>query len=235
MPYLTWISDENLIHEVSLLLKTARSAQNSAKKDFGKNVIDPFSALFEMSGFEMDYKSWLTSESARQAQKTLQNHVGEFHQNILGYSPGWINMKVGNVIDLVSNENKIIAEIKNKHNTVTGGKLSDLYSSLNNLVMPKASVYKGYTAYYVTIIPKRPERFNKCFTPSDKAQGAKCAENEAIRIIDGASFYSLATGVNNALEQLFEVLPEIINKCSSGSYTFNDKEKLKEFFKMAYG
>lgn len=94
----------------------------------------------------------------------------------------------------MSEENKIIAEIKNKYNTVSGGKLSDLYHTLDKLVMPKTSIYKGYTAYYVTIIPKSKTRHNKPFTPPDKATGERCPENERIRVIDGASFYDLVTG-----------------------------------------
>ena len=105
-------------------------------------MIDPFAALFEMSGFEIEYDTWIKSETTRQAQKTLQNHIGDFHQNILGYSKGWTNMKVGNVIDLVSEENKTIAEVKNKYNTISGGKLSDLYYSLDKLISPKSSIYK---------------------------------------------------------------------------------------------
>lgn len=234
MPFLKWISDTDLKNEVTQLLLIAKDAKKAAAEEFGKNVIDPFAALFEMSGFEIDYDSWLKSETTRQAQKTLQNHIGDFHQNILGYSKGWTNMKVGNVIDLASEENKAIAEIKNKYNTISGGKLSDLYYSLDKLVSPKSSIYKGYTAYYVAIIPKRGERFNKPFTPSDKDKGEKCPPNEHIREIDGASFYSLATGFDNALEDLFDVLPKVIEVCSEGKYKITDSTKLKEFFNLAY-
>jgi uncharacterized protein (UPF0335 family) len=73
-----------------------------------------------MSGFEIDFDSWVKNETTRQSQKTLQNHIGDFHQNILGYSKDWKNMKVGNVIDLVSEKNMIISEIKNKYNTISG-------------------------------------------------------------------------------------------------------------------
>jgi hypothetical protein len=234
MSRLRWIDDSKLITEVKLLLSIAKEAKNTAVSEFSKNVIDPFSAIFEMSGFEIDYETWLKSETTRQAQKTLQNHIGDFHQNILGYSKGWVNMKTGNVIDLVSDEKKIIAEVKNKHNTISGGKLSDLYTSLDGLVSPKSSIYKGYTAYYVAIIPKRPERYNKPFTPSNKDKGEKCPVNENIREIDGASFYSLATGYDNALESLFDVLPDLIYECSEHRYKIKDKEKLKEFFTLAF-
>ncbi|MDD4190987.1 MAG: Eco47II family restriction endonuclease [Mangrovibacterium sp.] len=121
MPYLKWISDSDLKNEVKQLLSIAKGAKGVAVKDFGKNVIDPFAALFEMSGFEIEYDPWIKSENTRQAQKSLQNHIGDFHQNILGYSKGWTNMKVGNVIGLVSEENKTIAEVKNKYNTISGG------------------------------------------------------------------------------------------------------------------
>ncbi len=234
MPFLKWISDNDLKNEVTQLLLIAKDAKKAAVEEFGKNVIDPFAALFEMSGFEIDYDTWLKSETTRQAQKTLQNHIGDFHQNILGYSKGWTNKGVGNIVDLLSEDKKIIAEIKNKYNTISGGKLSDLYYSLEKQVSPKSSIYKGYTAYYVAVIPKKGERFNKPFTPSDKDKGEKCPINEHIREIDGASFYSLVTGSENALEDLFDVLPEVIKVCSEGKYQIKDKKKLKEFFNLAY-
>jgi hypothetical protein len=234
MPYLNWISDIDLENEVKQLLSIAKGAQKAAVDDFGKNVIDPFAAIFEIAGFEIDYDEWLKSETNRQAQKTLQNHIGDFHQNILGYCNGVTNMKVGNVIDLVSEDNRAIAEIKNKYNTISGGKLSDLYYSLDKLVSPKASIYKGYTAYYVAVIPKKGKRYNKPFTPSDKDKGQKCPINENIREIDGASFYSLVTGNDNALEDLYNVLPEVIKVCSEGAKQIIDKEELKGFFNLAY-
>jgi hypothetical protein len=144
------------------------------------------------------------------------------------------NMGVGNVIDIVSTEKKIIAEIKNKYNTISGGKLADLYTSLDNLVMPKSSVYKDYTAYYVAIIPKNPERFDKVFTPSNKDKGNRCPANELIRETDGASFYSLITGKPNALEELFQHLPELIEKNFGKTIKTDHIEKIMNYFKKAF-
>ena len=234
MSYLSWIRDEDLKKEVDTLLSVAKNAQLKATNKFGKNVIDPFAAMFEISGFELDYETWMKSETTRQAQKTLQNYIGEFHQSILGYSNGWDNLKTGKVIDLMSEDKKIIAEVKNKYNTISGGKLSDLYYSLDNLVSPKSSIYKGYIAYYVAIIPKKGLRYNRPFTPSNKAIGSKCPTNNYIREIDGASFYSIVTGIDNALEELFEVLPEVIKVCSFGKYQVENKAVLREFFNLAY-
>ena len=143
-------------------------------------------------------------------------------------------MKVGNVIDLASEKHKIIAEVKNKYNTISGGKLSDLYYSLDSLVSPKSSIYKGYTSYYVAIIPKRTERYDKPFVPSDKGKGEKCPSNPHIREIDGASFYSLVTCSNSALEDLFTVLPDVISYCKGGKYQIKDRQKLIDFFTLAF-
>ena len=142
-------------------------------------------------------------------------------------------MHTGNVIDLVCREEKIIAEIKNKFNTISGGKLSELYYSLDRLIMPQNSIYKNYTAYYVPVIPKKPARYNKAFVPSDKEKKVKCPVNEKIRETDGASFYDMVTGKANSLEELFQVLPSVITGITGKK--IHDKEKLIVFFKMAYG
>lgn len=235
MPILKWISDDNLMATVHYLLDKAENAKIKSIKEFGKNVVDPFGALFEMAGFHMEYENWIKSETARQAQKTLQNHIGDFHQNILGHCKGWENKKVGSIFDLVSDKNRIIAEVKNKYNTLSGGKLSGLYDSMDSAVMSKTSIYKGYTAYYVAIIPDKPGRYDSEFTPSDREKGEKCASNSKIREIDGSSFYAMVTGYDSALEDLFDVMPHVIAECSEGRYKVSNPEKLKDFFHSAYG
>jgi len=234
MPYLDWIDDKDLILTVTQILEQAETAKRVANEEFSKNVTDPFSALFEIAGFDVSHDQWIVNEQIRKAQKTLQNHIGEFHQNILGSVKGWTNMKTGNVFDLINNDRKILAELKNKYNTVSGGKLSTVYDDLANLVSPKSSRYKGYKAYYVVVIPKKPNRYDIPFTPSDKEVGKKRPLNESIREIDGASFYELVSGHKDALEDLFDILPKVISDCSNEKYKIKDKGKLKAFFDLAY-
>lgn len=143
MAYLSWISDNDLATAVTKLLGATQAAKVQALIKMSANVMDPFSAIFQMSGFGMTYDEWYKSEEARQAQKTMQNFVGDFHQEILGHCAGWQNMGKGMIIDLVNANKMIIAEVKNKHNTISGGDLFNLYDSLERLVMPKLSGYKG--------------------------------------------------------------------------------------------
>lgn len=230
---LKWIEDKVLINEVNNLLTKAHEAKISSEKEFGKNGIDPFSALFEISGFKLDYNSWFINETARQAQKTLQNHIGEFHQKVLGSVANWKDLQTGQIIDLESKKHNTIAEVKNKYNTVKGSNQINIYRELENLVMDKNSIYHGYTAYYVTVIPKSSKRFNTEFTPSDNKKGNKCPANPLIRKIDGASFYDLVTGESNSLEQLFDYLPEIL-KAHNKIDLSHDIVSIKKFFKKAF-
>jgi hypothetical protein len=240
MAYLNYIDDDDGLEQIiKSILDIGIERKKEAEKKFTQNVIDPFGSLFEAAAFNVDHKTWKNSETIRQCQKTLQNHVGDLHQKILGKVIGWTDLEKGSVIDLLNEDKKIIAEVKNKYNTVTGGKLADQYYSLDRLVMPKASIYRGHTAYFVTIIPKNPLRFNKPFQPSDKEKGAKCPENELIRIIDGASFYALVTGDENALYDFYTVLPNIIenifSKCyDQAGFRIPDKAAFSKYFDMAY-
>jgi hypothetical protein len=233
MPQLSFISDEVLATAVRHLLNIATKARIKADKEFDRNVIDPFAVLFEMSGFGVDEPSWLAGEKNRQAQKTLQNHVGTFHQAILGMMAGWQDLGTGSVVDVVSTEKKIIAEVKNKHNTVKGSDKVKVYDQMETLVMTKGHQYKDFTAYYVEIIPKSGSRYDQPFTPPDSAKGQPRRANPLIRQIDGYSFYALATGVPNALEQLFTALPDVIEGCSD--YRFANREFASAFFHKAFG
>jgi len=239
MSYLKYISDKILKEIVENVIQIGMDSKENANESFYDNVIDPFAALIECSAFDVTPSDWKSSEMIRQSQKTLQNHIGELHQKILGSVRGWEDLGVGEQIDLVCNERKIIAEIKNKYNTVTGGKLSDQYHTLENLVSQKASKYKGYKAYFVTIIPSKRERFDIPFTPSDKSKGQKCPISEDIRIIDGSSFYKIATGRDEALKELFSALPKVIEDVlSKGSkkktFKKNEIEVFLDYFNRAF-
>lgn len=240
MPLLSYLPDDVFYGLVKDVLDIGRAKQVAAAKDFQKNVIDPFASLFDVAVSGVDHETWRQTELVRQCQKTLTNHIGNLHQKILGNVTGWQDLGVGAVVDLVCHEQKIIAEVKNKFNTVTGGKLADQYHSLERLVMPKASQYKGYTAYFVNVIPKKPHRYDLAFEPSDKETGNKCRANENIRIIDGASFYSLVTGRESALREFYLALPVVIEAIfrddyQEATFCFPDKAEFESYFNAAYG
>lgn len=233
MSYVTFIDDTTYKSIVNSILLDGKNAKLNAIKKFNRNVIDPFSIVWELASFKMDFSTWYQTELARQAQKTLSNKVGMFHQTLLGSVDGWEDLGVGKGVDLVNHEKKIIAEVKNKHNTLKGSSQVDLYDELQSLVMRNGHSYKDYTSYYVEVIPKTASRFNIPFTPSDKKTSSKRSPNELIRRIDGASFYALVTGVEDALEQVFRTLPLVIKDISE-ELDADSLTKVQGFFKEAY-
>ena len=175
-------------------------------------------------------EEWMEQEKSRQIQKTLQNSLGEFHQGILGAADGWENLGTGHVFDILNKQKKIIAEIKNKYNTTKGNHKIAIY---DDLVAQLNSQYKGFMSYYVEIIPAKKGAYNKPFTPSDNKTKKRRPINKSIRVIDGKSFYALATGDENALRKVYEVLPRVISDILGGEKDKQEKSFM-ELFDRAY-
>ena len=179
------------------------------KKIF-KNTLDPFSAVLDAKIMHSSIDEWIKNvELARQKQKSLQNEIGNIHQEILGSLDGWSDLGIGGVIDLENKEKKIIAEIKNKWNTTKGNHMTEIYDDINHLLKNK---YLSYVGYYVEILPKNGKKYNKNFTPSDNKKKERRPDNVKIRVIDGESFYELVTGNKNALRILFNEFPILIDE-----------------------
>ncbi len=230
---LAFISDSKLEELArNLIVKTQAAADNSEVKLYS-NVVDPFSALFDSGRQGITLTEWLDQEKSRQIQKTLQNFVGEFHQSVLGSIEGWENLGIGGSLDLRNRNKKIIAEVKNKHNTLNSEGFVSVYDKLQRHLDYDES-YKNYTAYFITIIPKTSTPIDKLFCPPER--GTRRTERQDLRIIDGKSFYKLATGIDDAMELLYLRIPYILGKIRG-----NDVQKLlmgtstfHELFDRAY-
>lgn len=209
MPYLSWISDEKILSCVREVLIKGYAGIKKSEKNFFRNGVDPFSAIFDAACQNISLEEWVNSERKRQAQKSLQNALGNFHQQVLSHAAGWV-IPEENFIDLVCSQRKLVVEIKNKHNTVKKSDLKNVYDELQEAVMHKTSHYRGFTGIYTAIIPADHHRFDKEFTPPDNATKTQKQNNPLIREMDGYSFYALATGSEYALSELYQTLPAII-------------------------
>lgn len=205
---LPYISNDKLYAFTGKVLSDAQNAVEDAEARLYTNVIDPFSALFDALRQDISLTQWLEQEKSRQIQKTMQNSLGDFHENIIGAMPGWEKLPVGHVIDVRSMERKVIAEVKTKHNTTKGTDKKSIYDNLKSQL--DTPDYGGFTSYYVEVVPKRREPYDKPFTPSDNITHTRRPENQKIRVIDGRSFYKLASGLPDALKMLYEALPTVI-------------------------
>lgn len=152
------------------------------------------------------------------------------HQKILGTLSGVQNLGVGDVVDIISQEKSLIAEIKNKHNTTKGNHKIAVYDDLKSVLSSKPEIT---TAYYVEILPKNGKKYNKPFTPSDNKTSQQRPANEFIRQIDGQSFYELLTGNPNALRELYILLAQVASEILSEEFNltlnYQDYINAKEF------
>lgn len=232
MPYLKFISDKKLISAVGKVVKIIEIAEREADNKLYKNVIDPFSALFHGVTHAITYKEWIEQEKARQSQKTMQNAIGDFHQEILGSIAGWENLGVGGGLDVVNPKMKIIAEVKNKFNTTKGNHKVEIYDAIKSKL--KTETYTNFVGYYVEIIPQGKNTYNKPFVPPDNKTKKRRPSNNNIRVIDGKSFYMLATGRKHALQELFEAVSHVL--VDEFKYKLSKNEALQyfELFKIAF-
>jgi len=209
-----------------------------SKVNLHKNKVDPFSALIDSMVQKIPLSNWLQKqETARQRQKALQNCIGKFHQDIISSFNDWNNLGTGEILDVVNKKTKIAAEIKNKYNTTKGNHKIQIYRDIEAFLNLKQ--YKNFTGYYVEIIPSGKGLktvYNEKFTPTDNTKnGRRAISRDDIRIIDGRSFYEIATGQKDALLQLYTSLPEMIRNVSGISNMKPENEKLfSELFDKAF-
>jgi len=186
------------------------SAKKNVVKKLADNTLDCFSAVVDSKINGLTAESWIEGEKVRQLQKTLQNKIGDFHQKVIATLDGVEDLGTGNVVDIKCDKKRIVAEVKNKWNTTKGNHKPSIYDDLEHVL--KKEEYEGYTGYYVEILPKGGNKYDKPFVPSDNKKGEKRSENEFIRVIDGASFYERMTGDPHAMKELYDELPTIMDE-----------------------
>lgn len=172
---------------VQLLAKIDRFDETNS---FGSNIVDPFAAALEAAIFRhITEDSWRQSELHRQKQKALMNYVGQMHQEIIGCLPGWTSFSAGsNSPDVVGvrGSQRIIAEIKNKHNTMNARSAAETYDTMVDFLA--RDEYQGYIGIVVQVIgPRLSGGHWKNFAP-----GRNRPARPDIIVMNGRPFYSIA-------------------------------------------
>ena len=239
---LTAFNRDELKSGLKPLIKEAFAGRTNNEVDLYRNTLDCFSAVVDSVILNITIEEWLELEKQRQTQKTLQNVMGDIHEAVLASSGEWENLDVGEVVDLVNHNKKIIAEIKNKYNTTKGNHKVKIYDDLDNLL--SRPEYNNYTGYYVEILPPAGSKvYDVPFTPPDNVAKTNKPENDRIRKIDGRSFHKLVTGEKDALDQFYYALPSIVAEIlTEEGLINNEKERVNninpqiaaKIFKKAY-
>lgn len=205
---LSFISDQDLYSETRELLLRIDKAVKETKID--KNSLDPFSALFESTVVaDFNLEEWLAAEKTRQIGKSMANAIGDFHQALIGHLPGWTSTgTVGGRVDLLhpspfgSRGTGVVAELKNKHNTMNSSSQKALFRTFQDVLGEK--LYKGQTAYLIEVIPKKPGKSDLPWVIS------KFPALEEVRRISAREVYEISSGDPDAFDKLFATLPKIL-------------------------
>ncbi len=195
---LEFISDQNLFDHVRATVSKYRFNIDLSK--FNQNIIDPIKLTFDAKIYNKTIAELIDSETVRQIDKSNNNHIGYFHQNIFNYiGDGWIVPKKG--FDIVNEDKKIFVEMKNKHNTMNSSSAQKTYMRMQSQVINDPES----TCMLVEVIAKKSQNIIwKTRLDSESFS------HEQIRRVSIDEFYKIVTGNKVAFKQLCEVLPTVI-------------------------
>lgn len=199
--YVNFISDEHLLNCIENLYKSyLRAKNNISKKSFYQNKVDTIKLTFDSKFNNIDEETLIQSEILRQIDKSINNSIGTFHEQILGGIQGF---QVGNLsgFDIKAEDDTLFADIKNKHNTMNSSSAEALFQKLARY----ADTYKKAKCYWVQILAKKS--FNELW--KGEINGKEYSHSRVYKI-SGDQFYALLSGQKNAFFQLYKVLPTAI-------------------------
>ena len=200
--YLSFISDEHLLSCIENLHKSYLKAKaNVSKKKFYKNKIDTIKLTFDAKFNNLDEETLIKTEINRQIDKSINNSIGTFHEEILDGIEGF---EMGNLsgFDIKATDNTLFADIKNKYNTMNSSSAESLFQKLANY----ADTYKKAKCYWVQVLAKNS--FNEKWY--GEINGKEYSHSRVYKI-SGDQFYELLSGKENALFELYQVLPQAIS------------------------
>ena len=120
--YTNFISDEHLLDCIANLHKAYLKAKNNiTKRNFYSNKVDTIKLTFDAKFNSIDEENLIQAEILRQIDKSINNSIGTFHEQILGGINGF---EVGNLsgFDIKAKDDTLFADIKNKHNTMNNNR-----------------------------------------------------------------------------------------------------------------
>lgn len=200
--YVSFISDEHFLACVDNLHKAyLRAKNNITKRSFYSNKVDTIKLTFDANFNNISEENLIQSEILRQIDKSINNSIGTFHEQILG---GIETYEIGNLsgFDIKAIDNTLFADIKNKHNTMNSSSAEALFQKLARY----ADDYKKAKCYWVQILAKNS--FNELW--KGEINGKEYSHSRVYKI-SGDQFYALLSGNEDALFQLYKALPKVIS------------------------
>lgn len=210
---LNFISEEEFKNHVrATIMKYGEKLESYDLNRFNNNLIDPIKLLFDKSVYRASWDEIVNNEIFRQRDKSNNNDIGYFHQNIFSFfkgcevpQTGWdviyknsdgIRMPDGDVV------HTLYVEMKNKHNTMNSASSAKTYIKMQGQILEDDDC----ACLLVEAIAKKSQNI-KWTTKVD----GKNVQHRLIRRVSMDQFYTLLTGEEDAFYKMCTVLPEIID------------------------
>lgn len=211
---LSFISKEDFTsHVKETIKKYGEKLEQFNLKKFNSNIIDPLKLVFDKTVYNSNWEEIINNEIFRQRDKSNNNDIGYFHQNIFNYikgcevpNTGWdviyrnvngIKLPDGDVVHTV------YVEMKNKHNTMNSASSAKTYIKMQSQLLSDDDC----ACFLVEAIAKKSQNITWAATVDSKN-----VKHRLIRRVSMDQFYCLVTGQQDAFYQMCKELPIIIEE-----------------------
>lgn len=210
---LDFITEEEFKNHVrATIMKYGEKLESYDLKRFNSNLVDPIKLIFDKSVYRTSWEEIVNNEIFRQRDKSSNNDIGYFHQNIFSYfkgcevpQAGWdviyrnpegIKMPDGDVV------HTIYVEMKNKHNTMNSASSAKTYIKMQGQILEDDDC----ACFLVEAIAKKSQNI-KWATKVD----GKNVQHRLIRRVSMDQFYAVLTGDNESFYKMCMALPGAIH------------------------
>ena len=234
---LNFISEEEFKNHVrATIMKYGEKLESYDLKRFNSNLVDPIKLLFDKSVYRTSWDEIVNNEIFRQRDKSNNNDIGYFHQNIFSFfkgcevpQAGWdviyknpdgIRMPDGDVV------HTLYVEMKNKHNTMNSASSAKTYIKMQGQILEDDDC----ACFLVEAIAKKSQNI-KWTTKVD----GKNVQHRLIRRVSMDQFYAILTGEEDAFYKMCMALPGIIHSVvnEEGSVAVPHDTVIKELKNVA--
>lgn len=208
---LGFISDEDIYEHVRTTVLQYR--RHIDLDSFNKNIIDPIKLTFDAKIYGQTVQQTIETECLRQIDKTNNNRIGYFHQNVFKYAGGgWEVPENGDKggFDVVNEKLHIFVEMKNKHNTMNAASSSDTYVKMQNKILHDDKA----TCMLVETIAKQSQNITWALSVNENGRKQHYS-HERIRRVSIDKFYEIVFKDSTAFCKLCRALSDILDDVTS--------------------
>lgn len=213
---LNFITQKNFESHVLNTLKEYKKTLGSINlTKFTSNIVDPIKLLFDKTVYQKSFEEIVCLELQRQRDKSNNNSIGYFHQNLFKYVKNCDVPAKGWDVIFKGKNNTYYVEMKNKHNTMNSSSSAKTYMKFQNHLLTASDKDTSVCAL-VEVISKKSQDIAWVVTIDEQKQTA----NQRLRRISIDKFYEIVTGNKNAFKELCYQLPITLQNLTENNSSY---------------